>query len=572
MSPLRAVISGSSLCPYSLTDSHLFQGVWLVLHARRHYHVSLSRGKPSNPSHIVSDSLPETLRLHRDLNRKRLIRKIYDPDPKSPAFVRLDLAPDAFAPATLDCVKEPDRKSRVRRVPSLARTPRTRKGPDEQWDIAFGDRPGFYPHPFKPRSTIKAYPQSTRVPLNWSGDEECPVQQPWFTPLQTGTDGLSRLADEIGAFERYMAPTTNDEAAVRMIRVDAEAALGMVGSCPPILVGSRRTGLALRHSDVDLLLPINDPDRLDSSRGPSPMRPKMMKKHLTHLWYVDCLLQKSSLFTSVLPVRARVPVVSAIHCLTGLEVQFMCGEGPSSSLEHILDYQSEFPTLRALLVVLRMALETRNLFGSKNGSIGSYGLVVMIVAALKLGEGKYDRHDTGRQLLHILELYKDADFDMLGVAVDSPGFFEKWIDGTQEAAYLRGQQSIGKHSLRNQPAGTLCIQDPADFVNDLGRTCRFTKEVQGVFRMMYDDLQMKIKEWDGDGPEAADEVHAENGITKGNGLGNFPTISNRGRDRRYGICLLHKALAANYRDLERARDKIMSVTAFKHGARVGKRR
>ena len=83
-------------------------------------------------------------------------------------------------------------------------------------------------------------------------------------------------------------------------------------------------------------------------------------------------------------------------------------------------------------------------------------------------------------------------------------------------------------------------------MNDLGAACQLTEEIQGVFRMMYDDLQKGIREWDGDEPDA-DDVLTYNGVTEGNEL----------RDKRHGSCLLHQSVAANYRNLERVRDRVL---------------
>jgi hypothetical protein len=169
---------------------------------------------------------------------------------------------------------------------------------------------------------------------------------------------------------------------------------------------------------------------------------------------------------------------------------------------------------------------------------------MMIVAALKLGEGTFDRHiDLGRQLLHVLQFYADANFRRYGVSVDPPGLFRKVDPKAKsrdkiETANVRGQESIGRASLARR-ADMLCLQDPADFMNDLGVECLQSRRMQRVFRSVHDGIQAEMQRW---------EQEQQHG-------GPSRVASVKRSDGKLTVGVLQSALGANYDSLERLRDR-----------------
>ncbi|GAB1196082.1 hypothetical protein APSETT444_005348 [Aspergillus pseudonomiae] len=205
-------------------------------------------------------------------------------------------------------------------------------------------------------------------------------------------------------------------------------------------------------------------------------------------------------------------ILTAVHHETGIRVQFQCGEGLPSSVEYICDYYTEYPAIRPLYMVIRLILEAQELFGSHKSSIGPDSLVMLIVAFLKMKHGRFqESRSLGQQLLAFLKVYgSEVDLRSTCVSVDPPSFFDastvkdaiKMYDAEDLPAHLRGQRALVNRKKtaaikRNIPAASrLCLQDPANYMNDLGRTCSRTCELQDVFLRAYDRLNTCLGAWE----------------------------------------------------------------------------
>jgi hypothetical protein len=134
---------------------------------------------------------------------------------------------------------------------------------------------------------------------------------------------------------------------------------------------------------------------------------------------------------------------------------------------------------------------------------------MLLVAFLKMNHGRFPGlHRLGDQLLAFLQLYGgEVDLQSVSVAVDPPGFFDAGIlrtnDGAEDSAYLRGQRSLiaAKRTAAargNLPASRrLCVQDPTHYMNDLGRSCTRTPELQSVFAAAHERLRSAYDNWEG---------------------------------------------------------------------------
>ncbi|KAK2814330.1 hypothetical protein FQN49_008221 [Arthroderma sp. PD_2] len=258
------------------------------------------------------------------------------------------------------------------------------------------------------------------------------------------------------------------------------------------------------------------------------------------------LLRATGTFFGVTVEKTHVPVVSALHTATGRRVQIHCGVKPHSSLEYVLNYKTEFPTLRPLYIAMRMILETRNMLGADQQTVDTYGLTMMIVAALKLGEGKFDRLDLGRQFLHVLRFYEEAKLRRHGISVDPPGLFRKRAHAqgpkTDQPPHVRGQLSIGKKSL-TRGNDLLCLQDPADFMHDLGIASLSSLRLQQVLGAVHTDVLRGLRAWDGEA-EGGNEI--------------VPAAAVADSERP---SLLRFALGSNYDRIETLRDKAIFEAA-----------
>lgn len=323
------------------------------------------------------------------------------------------------------------------------------------------------------------------------------------------SDPMSHLDAEIRALEKYMLPTPREQPKVDELVALVTDQLGGTVPHPPLVIGSRRTGFATGHSNLDLILPVDDVERsADRARNPRATRPKMRGIRLDLLRKVANTLEQNPMFSRV-RMPKRVPVVTAVHSPTGLQLQLYCGEGLPSSIEYISSYFAEYPAVRPLYMAVRVILEAQGMLGAHRSSIRSSALLMLLVAFLKMNHGRFQRPETlGQQLLAFLQTYGTfVDLTTTGISVDPPGFFnaesldEKGGGDEVLSAQLRGQQSLIniKHTAarrRNFPtARRLCIQDPSNYMIDMGRSCTRTAELQNTFADAYDRLQASLETW-----------------------------------------------------------------------------
>lgn len=469
---------------------------------------------------VFANSLRKTLEAHRSSNRGRLIRKIY---PRAPAaslvasHVRSEVPPETPPPAPT----APEIKTKIaskRQTRARDRKPRQHSPGKQNSNYAIrranASRDGFH--------------------------EE---QRPWLKHLELSSqigDASSYLQAELQALERYLAPTSSEEAQISLLNDEVASLLSKAVPQRPQLIGLRRIGLAVAHSSVDLLLEVKDlPRSLHRDRRPSPTRPQMRYAHLDLLRQVERILRSHADFNDQIELSERPdPVLRARHVPTGLLLQFSCGERIPAIMEFIQDYLSEYPTLRPLYMGTQTLLETQDLFGPWQANIGGEPLALLLVAFLKMTHGRFPGPGRlGDQFLAFLELYGvEVDLQSVGVAVDPPGFFSvktlrTTVGNDAESAYQRGQRSLinAKRTAAtkgNLPAARrLCVQDPTHYMNDLGRSCTRTAELQSAFAVAAQQLRHAFQAWEGLNENSS---------------------------------ILTTALQANFSGLEKLRDRIVS--------------
>ncbi|KAF3479897.1 uncharacterized protein GIQ15_06873 [Arthroderma uncinatum] len=477
-----------------LVDSHLFQAARPIFSNNRRHHASPSLGRYASTSNINIDSLSETLEDHRFRNRTVVRRVVQSKaSTRPPIWKGIQETPIDRPPEALDRKFLADAHRESQKLQKLSKDLAKLNGSQIKQ---------FYPNALKSSLQPADTPQSSAAKKT----VEKPIQYNWlqYVDEQQSMDGYLRLGDELRAFEQYMSEIPQEKGMTERTILGVENVLRQVEDPDRRLrlIGSRHTGMAIRHSNIDLMIPIDDPDGFPNSvRGPSATRPKITTLQMDRLTQVARLLRATGDYSNVTVDKAHIPVVSAEDSATGRKVRIHCGIRPPSSLEYVLNYKAEFPTLRPIYIAIRMILETRGLLGTAQQSINQYGLTMLIVAALKLGEGRFDRLDLGRQFLHVLLFYSMTDLRRQGISVDPPELFKKRARAqgpkTDQPPHIRGQLSIGKKSM-SRGNETLCLQDPADFMNDLGIECLALAELQQVFSAVGTDVHRKLKAWNGD--------------------------------------------------------------------------
>lgn len=274
---------------------------------------------------------------------------------------------------------------------------------------------------------------------------------------------------------------------------------------PLIPIGSHSTGLADRLSDFDFTLSFPCIQKSPLERGPSSTRPFARKAGRRALLDIYRSLDRSSQFRDIEHINARVPIIKAIHTKTQFRVELQTLSSHEASREYSMYYVAEFPTLRPLYIVIRSALHLRHLNVVHEGGLGSYSILMMIVNALKHASGKYAQNDLVNHFLHVLDFYSNANLYRVGFSPDPPRIFRKTrgkISAEDKIASMQDPVLQGIDTLRKldpKKPYLLCLQDPANAVNDLGCKAYGIKHIQEFFRVIRKDLTTNMKAWDGNG-------------------------------------------------------------------------
>ena len=304
------------------------------------------------------------------------------------------------------------------------------------------------------------------------------LQAEWSLP-----NSSCRLSNEIRAYEAYLRLTAAEEAACRLVAADV---YDVVRDRPDVsnltLVGSRSTGLATPSSDFDFSLPLPSGSRYRQEAWDSLGK---VHQHLKH----------SNCFVNTKIVHAMVPLVSTRHIATGLHIQIQAPRSDWTSQEYIAAYLTEHPSLRPLYIVIRHFLEIRGLTTVFKGGLGSYSIFMMVVTAIKHSSGNFAADDLASQLMHFLDFYGNADLYKYGFSANPPQVFEKHggtlslkDSGARSSdSQLSGIDMISKYDPR-QPY-LLCLQDPADDQNDLGKKAYAIKHIQATFQRALECLK-----------------------------------------------------------------------------------
>ncbi|KAL9000562.1 MAG: hypothetical protein Q9169_000855 [Polycauliona sp. 2 TL-2023] len=268
------------------------------------------------------------------------------------------------------------------------------------------------------------------------------------------------------------------------------------------VIGSYSTGLALPFSDIDIAVSLPAVEAKAAYHSKSPRGLKFQKVYRKALYKLHSAFGLDPNFTEAELVFARVPIVRVGHRRTGQEIQVQIQAGANLQQQHSLAYQVEYPSLHPLYVVIRSCLEMRRLNMPYEGGLGSYPILISIVNALKHASGQHHPHDLGSQLLHVLKFYETKDLYRYGFSVDPPHMFRK------DKKSMSAEERLGRAAdpvlssidsmtkLNPLRPYLLCLQDPADHKNDLGRRAYAIKHIQRTFAVARRTMREAMQVWD----------------------------------------------------------------------------
>jgi non-canonical poly(A) RNA polymerase PAPD5/7 len=350
------------------------------------------------------------------------------------------------------------------------------------------------------------------MPLPWAQDYE--VRKKKVTAAQI-------IDLEIAAFADHMAPTPLERKTRLHVRNSVNQIMDTLAGHQSYAFGSFKTGLAMPYSDIDFGI-------FDKScGGQHALQPAM-----EHLYSI---LEKGDEYICVVYRPARRSIITAQHKATGLDIQIVARERGPQDLR-VLNYLEKIPHLQQLYSVVRTAFGVRGFVDPFIGGISSYGTFMMLAAALTRRGTPFDVHDSpSSQLLHFLSFWANFDTTKYGIAPSCPAStndedsnlvydrpaklfrkiaFDENVNSGKQKAQQAALVRAAKRRMQNQRAGQyriglsrpeqpylLCLQDPANPINDLGATCHAIKHILQTIKTMHADLVRTMEEHDRTPPE-----------------------------------------------------------------------
>ncbi len=246
--------------------------------------------------------------------------------------------------------------------------------------------------------------------------------------LDNHTNCFLRLHKEIEEFDKWI--TLNPwEVAVRQHMIDRIMALMQKplkdGEVKFEVFGSHVTGLATPASDLDIGFQIADLQKKPEERGPSPSRPegkKLVRARLEKMCKLS--LSDPEFRDQEIVGYARYPLLRMQHLRSKIIIQIVSSGAQTTVVQYVQNYLDEFPNLKPIYMVIKAALAARGLDEPKTGGLGSYPLLVMIIASFKLGPSQRS-DDLGRALLVFLNFFNQINPRVHCVCIDPPMIFRK---------------------------------------------------------------------------------------------------------------------------------------------------
>lgn len=285
------------------------------------------------------------------------------------------------------------------------------------------------------------------------------------------SEGLVNLHKEIILFSEYISPTLEElymrnEIITRITNVIKDK----YPFAQVDVFGSYKTGLFLPTSDIDMVvigewksLPLNE------------LKEALIKVGISDQENIKCL------------DKATVPIIKILETNTELKVDisFNTINGVKSA-ELIKEFLVEYPCLRPLVMVLKQFLIQRDYNEVWTGGIGSYSLILMTVSFLQL----HPRIDT-RSLSANLAVLLIEFFEFYGRCFN---YMKTAIRIQKGGSYLPKEEILKQftNTAKFPQSSVLCIEDPLNPLNDIGKGSYGALKVKQAFEYAYYTLSHAV--------------------------------------------------------------------------------
>ncbi|XP_037085910.1 terminal nucleotidyltransferase 4B-like [Pollicipes pollicipes] len=291
---------------------------------------------------------------------------------------------------------------------------------------------------------------------------------PWMEPGKVYSRGIVGLHEEIEDFYQYISPSP-DEHHMRALVYEAirDVIKGVWSQAEVFIFGSFETGLYLPTSDIDMVV--------TGKWNNSPL--EMLK---------DVLIRAKICHPDSIRVldKAAVPLIKLTDMRTNVKVDisFNMTNGLISA-NRIKQYQAEYPHMPKLVMVLKQFLMQRELNQVFTGGISSYSIILMVVSFLQTHEralAVFPGCNLGVLLIEFFELY--------GLKFNYHGTCIRVKENGYAPRHEMEEQFVGV-ATHNSP---LCIEDPHNDSNDVGRSSYNMLKVKKAFTHAYHQLRFSV--------------------------------------------------------------------------------
>lgn len=273
------------------------------------------------------------------------------------------------------------------------------------------------------------------------------------------------LHQEIEEFFNFMSPRPEEASMRHEVVGRIETVIQELWPDAQVKVfGSFKTGLYLPTSDIDLVV-------------------FGQWKHLPLMTLHNALVKKKIVEADQIKVldKASVPIVKLTDAMTEVKVDisFNVDHNKSNGIESaqlIQKFLTDYPTLKYLVLVLKQFLLQRDMNEVFTGGISSYSLTLLAISFLQLHPRKdavESCENLGVLLIEFFELYgRTFNYMRTGIRIKNGG------------AYIPKDDIVKDMDNGHRPA-LMCIEDPLNAGNDIGRSSYGAMAVKQAFEYAY---------------------------------------------------------------------------------------
>ncbi|KIY51968.1 Nucleotidyltransferase [Fistulina hepatica ATCC 64428] len=299
---------------------------------------------------------------------------------------------------------------------------------------------------------------------------------PWLNslPNKTFAGVEQKLHHEIEAYMKYLQPDSHETATrAQAFQRVKDCVKSLFNQSAINTFGSSATGLSSPTGDIDIVI-----------STPYELKPHVRKKLL---FDISQRLRYHNIANEVLVNHwARIPIVTftTVPELGSFSVDIGINNNDGLSAVKVVKYYLDtMPALKPLVLVVKGLLSRHGLNDASKGGLGSYGIIWMCVSLLQRNPGgQPDSYFT-----------HPSDTESLGyLVVDFMKHYGLEFDFTEDFISVSSGQILKKSQggdwINKKTLDHICIQDPCQPENDVGRPASKTRAIIAAFEGAYRSL------------------------------------------------------------------------------------